>query len=287
MQGDEMALAAAAAQPRVSGALRTPLYHQIYLILRQKIVDGIYPFDGRLPGEQDLVEIYGVSRITAKRALDELAAEGLVVRERGRGTRVRYRAPAAPLRSSVEGLLENLLAMGLETEVKLVEFDYVAASEPVAVALECGPGELVQRALRVRMIDGQPFSHLTTYVPEDIGRQFDAADLSETALLALLERSGVEVSSATQTITATLADASAATHLEVDIGAALLMVSRIVRDQSGRPIEFITALYRPDRYQYRMILSRVHGKDRNVWETSGDGTGDRQSDAGMPSPRNS
>jgi len=158
------------------------LYHQIYLILRQKIVDGIYPFDGRLPGEQDLVEIYGVSRITAKRALDELAAEGLVVRERGRGTRVRYRAPTAPLRSSVEGLLENLLAMGLETEVKLIEFDYVAASEPVAVALECGPGDLVQRALRVRMIDGQPFSHLTTYVPEDIGRQFDAADLSETAL---------------------------------------------------------------------------------------------------------
>jgi len=287
MGSDEMALAGSAAQPRVSGALRTPLYHQIYLILRQKIVDGIYPFDGRLPGEQDLVEIYGVSRITAKRALDELAAEGLVVRERGRGTRVRYRAPTAPLRSSVEGLLENLLAMGLETEVKLIEFDYVAASEPVAVALECGPGDLVQRALRVRMIDGQPFSHLTTYVPEDIGRQFDAADLSETALLALLERSGVEVSSATQTITATLADASAATHLEVDIGAALLMVSRIVRDPSGRPIEYITALYRPDRYQYRMVLSRVHGKDRNVWETSGDGTGDRQSEGGAPSPSNS
>jgi len=273
MQRQQMTMPAGGAASGVSGNLRTPLYHQIYLILRQKIVDGIYPFDDRLPGEQDLIELYGVSRITAKRALDELAAEGLVVRERGRGTRVRYRAPTVPLHSSVEGLLENLLAMGLETEVKLIEFDYVAASEPVATALECTQGELVQRALRVRMIEGQPFSHLTTYVPEDIGRQFDATDLSETALLALLERSGVEVSSATQTITATLADASAATHLEVDVGTALLMVSRVVRDPSGRPIEFITALYRPDRYQYRMVLSRVHGKDRNVWETSGDNSG--------------
>lgn len=280
MQRQQATAIAGSGTSGVSGNLRTPLYHQIYLILRQNIVDGIYPFDGRLPSEQGLIDTYGVSRITAKRALDELAADGLVVRERGRGTRVSYRAPAAPHRTSVEGLLENLLAMGLETEVKLIEFDYVAASERVAAALECVEGAPAQRAVRIRMIDRQPFSHLTTYVPEDIGRQFDANDLSETPLLALLERSGVQVSSATQTITATLADASAATHLGVDIGTALLMVSRIVRDQAGRPVEFITALYRPDRYQYRMVLSRVRGKDRNVWETSGDIAGDTQSEQG-------
>ena len=113
-----------------SGALRMPLYHQIFLILRQQIMDAL------IQGEQELAETYDVSRITAKRALDELAAEGLVVRERGRGTRVRYKPKARAYKASMDGLLENLIAMGLETEVKLLSFGYVPAAEEVAAALE-------------------------------------------------------------------------------------------------------------------------------------------------------
>ena len=74
--------------PLVDDQLRTPLYHQIYLVLRDKIVDGVFGANDIVPGEQEVVRQFGVSRITAKRALDELAASGLVVRERGRGTRV-------------------------------------------------------------------------------------------------------------------------------------------------------------------------------------------------------
>ncbi|WP_373019000.1 GntR family transcriptional regulator [Muriicola sp.] len=92
-------------------SLRTPLYHQIYLILRDEILNGRYGKDALLPGEQELGKIFGVSRITAKRALDELAVAGLVVRERGRGTRVRFVPPSPPVYSSVEGLLENLMAI--------------------------------------------------------------------------------------------------------------------------------------------------------------------------------
>ena len=121
----------------VSASLRMPLYHQIYLILRQKVLSGEFGFDERIPSEQELVDEYNVSRITARRALDELAAEGLVVRQRGKGTRVSFRPPTQPLESSVVGLLENLLAMGLETEVSLIEFEYVTANDDVAKALEC------------------------------------------------------------------------------------------------------------------------------------------------------
>ena len=107
-----------------SGALRMPLYHQIFLILRQQIMDGLHEYDALIQGEQELAETYDVSRITAKRALDELAAEGLVVRERGRGTRVRYKPKARAYQASMDGLLENLIAMGLETEVKLLSFGF-------------------------------------------------------------------------------------------------------------------------------------------------------------------
>jgi GntR family transcriptional regulator len=249
----------------VDGRRPTPLYHQIYLILRDQIRDAVYANGAPLPSEQELMRQYGVSRITAKRALDELAADGLVVRARGRGTHVQFTPPAPPIRASVDGLLENLLAMGLKTEVALLDFDYVAAAADVAAALECPAGAVVQRAVRVRRIKGEPFSHLTTFVPEAIGRSYSRHDLASKPLLSLLERMGVEVSRADQTISAKLADSQVAPHLEVEIGSALLKITRVVRDQSGRPVEFITALYRPDRYQYTMQLSRIQDQARNVW----------------------
>lgn len=265
--GTTSAAARRSAPPAQRGPqdLKTPLYHQIYLILKGQITDGVYGTDARLPSEQDLTERFGVSRITAKRAMDELAAEGLVVRERARGTRVIYQPPAAPVASSVEGLLENLIAMGLETRVKLQEFAYLPAPNSVAEALEIESGAEVQRAVRVRYLDDAPFSHLTTYVPGAIGRQFSADELSSLPLLSLLERCGVTVDSASQTISATLADHIVAQCLDTDPGAALMKISRVVRDQTGLPVEFITALYRPDRYQYRMSLSRVQGEREKRW----------------------
>ncbi len=249
--------------------LRTPLYHQIYLVLRNKIVDGELGDGDLLPSEEETARAFGVSRITAKRALNELAEDGLVIRERGRGTRVTRKAPAPPVRASVEGLLENLMAMGLETEVELLEFGYCRPGDEVRAALGCGPDEQVQRTVRIRRLEGEPFSYLTTYVPEKIGRTYDRDELASTPLLTLLERGGVVVGRAEQTITATLADATVAPRLGVDLGAPLLRIGRVVFDQQDRPVEHITGLYRPDRYQYRMELSRVQTDHANAWSPSG------------------
>lgn len=253
-----------AANSAVDERLRTPLYHQIYLILRDGIANGRYGKDAMVPGEQELTTMFGVSRITAKRALDELAVAGLVVRERGRGTRVRAETPP-PIHSSVEGLLENLMAMGLTTEVRLLQFSYVAAPRDVAAALGCAPGTTVQHAVRMRLLEGEPFSHLTTYVPEHIGRSYDREDLASTPLLALLERCGVVVSSAEQTITAVLADSRVALALNVEMGSPLLRLNRVVYDQDGGAVEHIIGLYRPDRYQYRMKLTRIQGEESKMW----------------------
>jgi GntR family transcriptional regulator len=259
------ATAKGARRKGVSAALRMPLYHQIYLILHQKIIGGEFAYDERISSELELVADYEVSRITARRALDELAAEGLVVRQRGRGTRVRFRRPNQALDSSIEGLLENLLAMGLKTSVTLINFEYVAAGYEVARALQCELGDIVQRAVRVRHLEAGPFSYLVTCVPQDIGGNYDANDLASQPLLQLLEKSGVVVDGARQSISAVLADADVAAHLDVGIGTALLELRRVVLDRDGRPVEYIRALYRPDRYQYNMVLSRVQGGDTRIW----------------------
>ena len=242
---------------RVDDRLPTPLYHQIYMILRNKILNREYVEGDLLPSEDETSRAFDVSRITAKRALNDLAEEGLVVRERGRGTRVIWKGVTAPMKANVEGMLENIMAMGLETEVTLLSFDYVKPTEAVMAALGCQPDDAVQWAVRVRHLEGEPFSHLVTWVPEAVGRNYSREDLASTPLLSLLERSGVQVTRAEQTLTAIAADAEVAALLEVELTAPLLKIQRVVYDQLDRPVEFITGLYRPDRYQYRMNLSRV------------------------------
>ncbi|MEK9971325.1 MAG: GntR family transcriptional regulator, partial [Ferrovibrio sp.] len=176
----------------VDARIPTPLYHQIFLILRGQIVEGRLGPGAQVPGEEELARQFNVSRITARRALAELAAEGLVTRGRGRGTHVtaRDREPP-PVHGGVEGLIENLMAMGLKTQVQLLDFSYEPAAPDVAAALRVTPGEEVQRSVRVRSLADGPFSYLTTYVPADIGRKFGRKELAREPLLGLLERSGV------------------------------------------------------------------------------------------------
>lgn len=249
-------------------SLPTPLYHQIYLIVRGQISDGKLAAGAQVPGEEELARQFNVSRITARRALAELAAEGLVTRGRGRGTHVTHRNEPPPVRGAVEGLIENLMAMGLKTRVELIDFSYEPATPDVAVALQVAAGTEVQRAVRVRSLEAGPFSHLTTFVPAEIGREFGRKELAREPLLALLERSGVVIGAADQTISATLADTHVAPLLQTAVGAPLLRISRVVHDGKGRPVEYIIGLYRPDRYQFRMSLDRVRGGERNTWSAS-------------------
>ena len=243
-----------------------PLYHQVYVVLRQQIAEGFFARDRPMPGEHELAQSFAVSRITIRRALDKLESDRMVSRRRGSGTFALAPPESAPVRANLRGLLENLLVMGLKTEVRLIEFAYVPASPAVAARLMLPAGAVVQKAIRLRSHRKVPFSHLTTWVPEDIGRSYHQRDLAEKPLLTLLERAGVVVTTAEQTITAKLADTVVAPLLEVEIGTALLAVQRVVHDGKGRPIELIQALYRPDQYEYEMTMSRVPAGDTgSVW----------------------
>ncbi len=245
-----------------------PLYHQIFLILRNRIYAGDLSAGDLVPSEQDLTTAFDVSRITAKRALNELADAGLVVRERGRGTRVLARPPVPAVTSSIDGWLENISLMGLSTEAQVLELTYVDAGDDIASALEIEPGTEVQKAIRVRRLDGQPMSYLVTYVPADIGRDYDQDDLNVMPLLHLLERAGVDVASARQTISATLADAGVASALECPSGAPLIEVRRVVRNRDERPVEYIRVLYRPDLYRFEMSMRRVTDEGDPHWTTT-------------------
>jgi GntR family transcriptional regulator len=258
---------ASAKRSLIDPSSRVPLYHQILIILRNQIFSGELRPGALLPGEQELADLFNVSRITAKRALNELADAGLVVRERGRGTRVCDAPPPPTVKTSVEGWFENISLMGVATDVEVLEFDYVPAAAEVAEALLVEPGATVQRTVRVRLLDGEPMSYLITHVPEDIGRSFDREEMGHFPLLTLMERHGVKVADARQTVSATLADPEVARALDVHAGSPLLDVRRVVRDVNDRPVEFIRVLYRPDKYQFEMNLKRVRRKEGMQWQS--------------------
>jgi len=245
----------------------TPLHHQVYLILKQNIDEGEYPVNQPMPSEPELTEMFGVSRITIRRALDRLQGEGLITRSRGRGTfPVGTAKSKAPLQTELSGIFDNLVAMGLRTQARLIEFSYILPPEDVRQLLELPEGEKVQRALRIRSYNGKPFSHLTTFVPKDIGSHFTSAELEEKPLLVLLEEQGRKIHRASQAISARLADHRTAPLLDVSIGSALLCVKRLVRDTTGTPVEYLEALYRPDMYEYSQELTRGEQAESLVWQ---------------------
>ena len=138
-----------------SGAVRqfqSPLYHQIFLILKQRILEGELAAGDGVPGEQELAKIHGVSRITAKRALDELAAAGLVVRERGRGTSVAVRAVGEAVRADASGAMDPLIIMGGATDVRVLDCEVIAADRAVAEALEIEGRGIEARRVRLDSI---------------------------------------------------------------------------------------------------------------------------------------
>lgn len=244
----------------------TPLYHRIYLVLHEQILAHRFAPDEPMPSELDLARDYSVSRVTVRKALDHLERDGLVLRQRGRGTFARPPAsrPQA-VQADISGLMENLRAMGQKTTVKVLDFDFVPMPSDVARDMGQPAGTVAQRAVRLRSLKGKPFSYAVTYVREDIGRTFDAADLERTLLLRLFEAAGVEIAAAEQRVTATAADHITAEALQIEVGAPLLAIKRVVRDRDGRALERIRTLYRPDMYELELNMTLGDGPDGTVW----------------------
>lgn len=256
----------------MTATLPLPKYHQIYLVLREQLHEG--RFAQGLPGELALMQQFGVARVTVRRALQELAGEGLISRERGRGTHPVAQRPPTPdgararnaaKTTRLTGLLENLVSTSLNTTVRVLDVHQVAATAEVAHALQLAAGAPVQKAVRVRATREGPLSHITTWVPAALASHFGKRELARKPILVLLEEAGVRVGGARQTISARLADAQVAGHLGVAVGSALLAVHRLIHDEQGLPVQWLHGLYRPDRYEYQMQLSRVGDIDAKVW----------------------
>ena len=252
--------------------LPLPKYHQIYLVLREQLHEGQFA-DG-LPAETALSRQFGAGRVTVRRALEQLATEGLIIRQAGRGTRPAPATtspaegaanPAGSAKTSrLIGLLEKIVTASLRTSVKVIEWRTIRASPSIAEALQIPLGAKVRKGVRRRSLPEGPLSHITTYVPEELASSFGRLELGNKPILRLLEESGVELGRAHQTVSARQADAEVARELDVAVGTALLAVRRLVFDTQDRPVQWLHGLYRPDRYEYQMEISQVGSSNATI-----------------------
>lgn len=241
--------------------------HNLYLLLRDAILSRRLEPGDKLPGELKLAEQYKVSRVTVRRAMEALQRAGLIARRPGVGTVVLEQPlDATVMTASVANLLPNMLKMSRASKVRLLEFAYVTPEPSIRDKLKLASGEKTQRSVRVRQVEDQPFSYLTTHVPARIAHHYSESDLAHTPLFVLLEQSGVTIDHATQTISAALATQTEAEALGVAVGSPLLALTRVVYDRNGEGVEHLDALYRPDRYRFQIDLNRTGEDDARYWE---------------------
>lgn len=240
----------------IDNAIRSPRYIQVYSTVRDWIYHGSYKPGERLPTEEDLCRLFKVSRITTRKAVDMLVDEGLVVRQPGRGTFVVEDLADAPVVGEMDQLLRKVERLGKTSRVAQSEVVEVDADPETLKDLDLPPGSRVQKASHVRLTDRQPVGYVVTYIPASLKVRFDLKELNESPMLTLLERKGVDIASADQVISATLADSRLASLLNTTVGAPLVHIRLVVFDSRRRPVERLMAWYRGDYYHHHAHLTR-------------------------------
>jgi GntR family transcriptional regulator len=232
-------------------------YLQVADALRSRIAAGDYGSGGALPSEADLGRSHGVSRVTVRRALEELRSEGIVTSRKGSG----WFVAVDPVRqalgrfSTLEAAVE---AAGLPAGRRVLDFRFEAAPPDVVEVLELETGADVLAVTRVSEAGGEPFALVTVWVPPAHGSRLSRDDVVAHTFYELLTREGVDLGGATQTITGGAAGDDDARHLGVRPGSPLLVCRRVTRDAAGRPVLASEHRYPAHRTAFEVELPRVH-----------------------------
>lgn len=236
-------------------ASTAPRYRQIAEHLRGLVDDG-HPGD-RLPSDAELCTLFGVSRMTARQAVDLLLAEQLVVRHRGQGTFVAER-PEPRLLGSPLSFTTSMRRRGREVSSRLLAAGLMAPEPADAVALRLAEDADVVVVERLRIADGVPMAiERAALVPELA--PLLARDLAVGSLHAAMEELGHRPTISHAQVTARLADPRERRLLGLDEAGVLLSERRVIEDQDGRPVEHTETLYAAERYVFEVVEHRDGG----------------------------
>jgi GntR family transcriptional regulator len=227
---------------------KLPLYQQIYEMLRSDILAKHWKPGDMIPPESEMVEQYQVSSITIRQALEMLEQEGLIYRQRGRGTFIAHPTLEQNL-TRIISFTEDMVRRGSVPGTRVISSGLVTASEEIAQILQVEPGEELARVVRLRLADGEPMSVEESHLVHRYCQGILQHDFAAHSMRRMLEQEfGIQLVKAKQTIRAIQAHPNLTKPLSVKPGSALLVIQRVSFSQYDLPIEFLRIYYRGDRY---------------------------------------
>jgi GntR family transcriptional regulator len=228
--------------------VRSHRYQQIADSLRRRVEAGELTAGGLLPSEADLVARYKASRVTVRRALEELRDEGLIDSRQGSG----WFVSTEPLPQNLGhlGTIEDqLLASGRTSERRVLDFAFVTAPPHVAELL--GTDDVLMTR-RLNLADGEPFALVTVWCPATLASGLSRDDVEARPFYELLE---VELGSARQRIRAAVASAEDAEQLAMLPGGPVLACLRVTRTTEGVPVLVSEHTFPSHRTEFVVDLS--------------------------------
>lgn len=246
-----------------------PYYVQLRDTLEEEIRSGNWQPGDRIPGENELCEMFGVSRTVVRQALNEMVFEGRITRARGRGTFVSEpKLSSKGIVQSLDGFYQDMAARGLETVTKVLEQGIVPAGPKIAEYLALEPMSPVIKIIRLRFISGDPIVLVTSYLPFELCRSLVNADLTHASLYVFLEREcGLVIGRGRRRIDAIAATEEEAKLLDVEPRAPLLKIDSISYLDEGKPIEYFHGLFRGDRLRFEAEIVEIKGQSK-LWGTT-------------------
>jgi GntR family transcriptional regulator len=227
---------------------KLPLYYQLYQLLRDDIASGKWQPGDMLPPESELIEHYGLSRTTVRQVFDMLVNEGLIYRQRGRGSFVAHPTLKQTL-VRIVSFTDDMLQRGFKPGTRVLSSGLIPAPADIAQKLGIEEGERLARIVRLRLADGEPMSVEESFLVHSFCPGILEGDYASNPLREALQRDyDIRWSHATQTIRAILAQRDLARTLSLESNSALLFIERVSYSQQGVPVEFLLIYYRADRY---------------------------------------
>lgn len=229
-----------------------PLYIQIDEELRGQIDSGELGPLAQVPSETDLAEHFSVSRMTARKALDRLVADGMLFRQPGKGTFV---APTKIAHGASQGLSFSaaMKAQGLSCETRVLEADVVGAPSNVARALALPAGGQAIFLRRLRIVSGDPAAIHLSYMPARLSALLDH-DLTGS-LSGMMSRVGARVERSEDKVEAVLATGEEAQLLNVPEGSPLVLIRGTAYSTGNEPVRYTEALYPGGRWQFSLQVT--------------------------------
>jgi len=231
-------------------------YRSIAGDLRRRVEANEFASGRLLPSEAELAADYGASRVTVRRALEEVRGEGLVESRQGYG----WFVAVDPLRQTLGrlGTIEaQLEASGVRAQRRVLDFGFVRAPDRVAGLLGLARDSAVLRVRRLNLADGKPFARVTVWAPEPFGAGLSRDDVERSSFYDLLAHSRRGVGSATQAIGAAAAGAQDARVLAVPVGSPVLRCERVTLDRAGVPVLVAEHVFPALRTEFVVELPNV------------------------------